>query len=80
MADTSPVSVTPQELTPPPEECGVEMARLEKSEENLVGKDNLDATANEEHEIGLRLMAICISLALAVFCVALDNTSKCCEN
>lgn len=48
----------------------------EESEDSL----HLATKSHEEsqHVTGFRLISIIVSLLLAVFCVALDNTSQCC--
>lgn len=46
------------------------------------GDDSLDINTKSHEELqhltGFKLLSVVISLLLAVFCVALDNTSQCC--
>lgn len=46
------------------------------SQQDRTAEDTTKEGEERHHETGLKLVTICISLALALFCTALDNTSK----
>ena len=74
-------------------ECSRDL-RADRDTEHINGKKSVDAESleqsdggtkesskpNEEpqHEAGFKLITICASLSLVLFCTALDNTNKCC--